>query len=158
MTSDPQTPNAQSIAKAIEILLVEDNPADILLTEEAFGEAHFLHRLHVARDGVEALSFLRRQGPHAHVPTPDVILLDLNMPRMGGLEVLDVLKADHALRNIPVVVLTTSRAESDIWRSYNLHANAYIPKPVTISEFVDVIKSFGSFWFSIVALSPKQRP
>ncbi|MBB5234066.1 response regulator [Deinococcus budaensis] len=144
--------------KAIEILLVEDNPADILLTEEAFEEAHFPHRLHIARDGVEALSFLRRQGLHAGAPTPDVILLDLNMPRMGGLEVLDVLKADDALRNIPVVVLTTSRAESDIWRSYNLHANAYIPKPVTISEFVDVIRSFGSFWFTTVALSPKHQP
>lgn len=144
--------------KAIEILLVEDNPADILLTEEAFEEAHFPHRLHLARDGIEALSFLRRHGPHAGAPTPDVILLDLNMPRMGGLEVLDVLKADDALRNIPVVVLTTSRAESDIWRSYNLHANAYIPKPVTISEFVDVIRSFGSFWFSTVALSPKHQP
>ena len=144
--------------KPIEILLVEDNPADILLTEEAFEEAHFPHRLYIARDGVEALSFLRRQGPHAGVPMPDVILLDLNMPRMSGLEVLDVLKADDALRNIPVVVLTTSRAESDIWRSYNLHANAYIPKPVTISEFVDVIHSFGSFWFTTVALSPKHRP
>ncbi|EYB69208.1 CheY-like receiver [Deinococcus phoenicis] len=144
--------------QAIEILLVEDNPADIMLTEEAFSEAHFPHHLHLAKDGVEALGFLRRQGPYASAPTPDVILLDLNMPRMSGLEVLDVLKADDALRNIPVVVLTTSRAESDIWRSYNLHANAYIPKPVTIAEFVEVIKSFENFWFSIVALSPKQRP
>lgn len=144
--------------KPIEILLVEDNPADILLTEEAFDEAHFPHHLHVARDGVDALAFLRREGPYAGAATPDVILLDLNMPRMGGLEVLDVLKVDDALRNIPVVVLTTSRAESDIWRSYNLHANAYIPKPVTISEFVDVIRSFGTFWFATAALSPKERP
>lgn len=142
----------------IEILLVEDNPADILLTEEAFEEAHFPHRLHLAQDGVEALAFLRREGEHAQVPRPDVILLDLNMPRMGGLELLDVLKVDPALRNIPVVVLTTSRAENDIWRSYNLHANAYIPKPVTISEFVDVIRSFENFWFSIVTLSPERRP
>ena len=144
--------------KPIEILLVEDNPADIMLTEEAFEEAHFAHRLHLARDGIEALSFLRREGAHAEAPTPDVILLDLNMPRMGGLEVLDVLKADDMLRNIPVVVLTTSRAEGDIWRSYNLHANAYIPKPVTVSEFVEVIKSFGNFWFATAALSPKERP
>lgn len=144
--------------KPIHILLVEDNPADILLTQEAFEEAHFAHHLHLAKDGVEALSFLRREGPHAGAPTPDVILLDLNMPRMGGLEVLDILKADEVLRNIPVVVLTTSRAEGDIWRSYNLHANAYIPKPVTVSEFVDVIKSFGSFWFATAALSPKERP
>jgi CheY-like chemotaxis protein len=107
---------------------------------------------------VEALNFLRREGPHGQAPTPDVILLDLNMPRMSGLEVLDVLKADEALRNIPVVVLTTSRAEGDIWRSYNLHANAYIPKPVTVSEFVDIIRSFGTFWFATAALSPKERP
>ncbi|WP_034388979.1 response regulator [Deinococcus sp. YIM 77859] len=144
--------------QAIQILLVEDNPADILLTEEAFSEAHFPHDLHIAKDGVEALTFLRKEGSHQDKPTPDVILLDLNMPRMSGLELLDVLKADEALRSIPVIVLTTSRAESDIWRSYNLHANAYIPKPVTISEFVDVIKSFENFWFSIVALPPKQRP
>ncbi|GMA17156.1 response regulator (plasmid) [Deinococcus metallilatus] len=144
--------------KAIQILLVEDNPADIMLTEEAFAEAHFPHHLHIAKDGVEALEFLRHEARHAGSPTPDVILLDLNMPRMSGLELLDVLKADVALRNIPVVVLTTSRAESDIWRSYNLHANAYIPKPVTISEFVEVIKSFENFWFSTAALPPKQRP
>jgi len=142
----------------IEILLVEDNPADILLTEEAFSEAEFPHRLHIARDGVDALGFLRREGPHAGAPTPDVILLDLNMPRMSGLEVLDVLKADATLRNVPVIVLTTSRAESDIWRSYNLHANAYIPKPVTVGEFIDVIQSFRSFWFSTAALSPKRQP
>lgn len=142
----------------MEILLVEDNAADILLTEEAFSEAAFAHQLHVAQDGIEALAFLRREPPYPHAPTPDVILLDLNMPRMSGLELLDVLKADDDLRNIPVVVLTTSRAESDIWRSYNLHANAYIPKPVTIDEFVEVVKSFGAFWFGTVALSPKQRP
>ncbi|MFC4427862.1 response regulator [Deinococcus navajonensis] len=142
--------------KPIDILLVEDNPADILLTEEAFEEAHFEHRLHVAKDGVEALSFLRREGPHAGAPRPDVILMDLNMPRMGGLEVLDILKEDEALRSIPVIVLTTSRAENDIWRSYNLHANAYIPKPVSVSEFVDVIRSFGNFWFTKVALPSRQ--
>lgn len=144
--------------RPIEILLAEDNPADILLTQEAFDEAHFAHHLHLARDGVEALAFLRREGTYAGAPVPDVILLDLNMPRMGGLEVLDVLKADETLRRIPVVVLTTSRAEGDIWRSYNLHANAYIPKPVTISEFVEVIVSFRSFWFSTASLPPREKP
>ena len=144
--------------RAIEILLVEDNPADILLTEEAFDEADFPHRLHVARDGIEALAFLRREGAYAGVPVPDVVLMDLNMPRMSGLEALDILKEDEALRRIPVIVLTTSRAESDIWRSYNLHANAYIPKPVTISEFVGVIKSFEAFWFGAAALPPREQP
>lgn len=144
--------------KAIEILLVEDNPADIMLTEEAFEEAHFPHHLHTARDGVEALRFLRREGPYAACPRPDVILMDLNMPRMGGLEVLDILKVDGDLRSIPVIVLTTSRAESDIWRSYDLHANAYIPKPVSVVEFVDVIRSLGNFWFTKVALPPDHRP
>ncbi|KQQ97767.1 response regulator [Deinococcus sp. Leaf326] len=144
--------------RAIEILLVEDNPADILLTEEAFGEADFLHRLHVARDGVEALAFLRREGAYAGAPAPDVVLMDLNMPRMSGLEALDILKEDEALRRIPVIVLTTSRAESDIWRSYNLHANAYIPKPVTVGEFVEVIRSFEAFWFGAAALPPREGP
>lgn len=142
--------------KPIDILLVEDNPADILLTEEAFEEADFEHRLHVAKDGVDALAFLRHEGPYAAGPRPDVILMDLNMPRMGGLEVLDILKEDEALRSIPVIVLTTSRAETDIWRSYNLHANAYIPKPVSVSEFVEVIRSFGNFWFTKVALPPNR--
>ena len=136
----------------VEILLVEDNPADVMLTREAFEDAHFLHRLHHARDGVDALSFLRREGPHVAAPRPDVVLLDLNMPRMTGLELLDILKLDSELRSIPVIVLTTSRAESDIWRSYNLHANAYIPKPVSIAEFEDVIQTLGNFWFRKVAL------
>jgi CheY-like chemotaxis protein len=148
----------RAVMKSIDILLVEDNGADILLTEEAFSEAHFPHTLYLARDGVEALAFLRREGDHAAAPRPDVILLDLNMPRMGGLEVLDVLKVDDDLRNIPVIVLTTSRAEQDIWRSYNLHANAYIPKPVTLAEFVDVIRSFGAFWFATAALPPDHQP
>lgn len=144
--------------KPIEILLVEDNPADIMLTEEAFDEAHFPHRLYSARDGLEALRFLRREAPYQDMPRPDVILMDLNMPRMGGLEVLDVLKVDEDLRSIPVIVLTTSRAENDIWRSYDLHANAYIPKPVSVSEFVDVIRSLGNFWFTKAALPPDHKP
>lgn len=140
--------------KPIEILLVEDNPADIMLTEEAFEEADFAHRLHVAHDGLEALAFLRREGQHHAAPTPDVILMDLNMPRMSGLETLDILKVDADLRHIPVIVLTTSRAEEDIWRSYNLHANSYIPKPVTISEFIGVIRSLGAYWFGTATLPP----
>ena len=144
--------------KPIEILLVEDNPADILLTEEAFEEANFAHRLHVAHDGMEALDFLRRQPPFQDAPTPDVILMDLNMPRLSGLETLDVLKEDSNLRHIPVIVLTTSRAEEDIWRSYNLHANSYIPKPVTISEFVQVIQNFQQFWFGTAALPGHSSP
>lgn len=144
--------------KPIEILLVEDNPADIMLTEEAFEEAQFPHQLHIAKDGLEALAFLRREAEFTGAPTPDVILMDLNMPRMSGLEALDVIKEDRDLRRIPVIVLTTSRAEEDIWRSYNLHANSYIPKPVTISEFVDVIKSFEAYWFTTATLPPKQYP
>lgn len=142
--------------RAIEILLTEDNPADILLTEEAFEEADFPHRLHVARDGVEALTFLRREE-NGELPTPDVILLDLNMPRLSGLELLDILKEDPHLQHIPVIVLTTSRAEEDVWRSYKLHANAYIPKPVSIGEFVEVIRSLGNFWFSVAALPSGPR-
>ena len=142
--------------RAIEILLPEDNPADILLTEEAFEEADFPHRLHVARDGVEALTFLRREE-NGELPTPDVILLDLNMPRLSGLELLDILKEDPQLQHIPVIVLTTSRAEEDVWRSYKLHANAYIPKPVSIGEFVEVIRSLGNFWFSVAALPSGPR-
>ncbi len=138
--------------RPINILLVDDNPADVMLTEEAFAEADFPHQLYVARDGLDALEFLRREPPYEGVPTPDVILLDLNMPRLSGLETLDVLKEDHNLRHIPVVVLTTSRAEEDIWRSYNLHANSYIPKPVTLSEFIEVIRSFRTYWFSTAML------
>lgn len=144
--------------RPVEILLVEDNPADVMLTQEAFEEAHFPHRLSHARDGVDALNFLRRSEEHAGAPRPDVILMDLNMPRMTGLELLDILKEDDELRSIPVIVLTTSRAESDIWRSYNLHANAYIPKPVSIAEFVEVIQTLGNFWFHKVALPHPPRP
>ena len=139
----------------IEILLVDDSEADVMLTQLAFEEARVANRLHVARDGVEAMEFLHRKGPHADAPTPDVILLDLNMPRMNGLEVLEALKAHDRLRNIPVVVLTTSQAEADVWRSYNLHANAYIPKPVSLPSFLEVVRSFENFWLAVVKLSPK---
>ena len=144
--------------RKIEILLVEDNPADVMLTEEAFEEARIANRLHVARDGVDALEFLHRQGHYAEAPTPDVILLDVNMPRMNGLELLAVLKADPDLRRIPIIMLTTSRAEQDVWRSYDLHVNAYIPKPVSVGEFFDVVRTFETFWLAIVALPPHAVP
>ena len=143
--------------KPIRILLVEDNPADVMLTQVAFEEAAFAHEIHVATDGIEALAFLRRDEGYTDAPCPDVILMDLNMPRMSGMETLDVIKADPNLRRIPVIVLTTSRAEEDIWRSYDLHANAYIPKPVSISEFVDVIRNFEHFWVSTASLPPQKE-
>ncbi|AZI42101.1 response regulator [Deinococcus psychrotolerans] len=144
--------------RTIEILLVEDNPADVMLTEEAFEEARIANRLHVARDGVEALEFLRQQGNYQTAPMPDVILLDVNMPRMNGLELLAVLKADPELRRIPTIMLTTSRAEADVWRSYDLHVNAYIPKPVSVGEFFEVVRTFETFWLAIVALPPHNSP
>lgn len=144
--------------RTIEILLVEDNPADVMLTEEAFEEARIANRLHVARDGVEALEFLRQQGAYQTAPMPDVILLDVNMPRMNGLELLAVLKADPELRRIPTIMLTTSRAEADVWRSYDLHVNAYIPKPVSVGEFFEVVRTFETFWLAIVALPPHNSP
>ncbi len=136
----------------IEILLVEDNPGDVLLTVEALKDAKVRNRLHVTRDGVEAMAFLRLEGPYADKPRPDIILLDLNMPKKDGREVLTELKADPALKSIPVVVLTTSKAEEDILRSYNLHANCYISKPVDLEQFLKVIKSIEDFWLTIVAL------
>ncbi|PYE53623.1 response regulator [Deinococcus yavapaiensis] len=139
----------------IDILLVDDSEADVMLTQLAFEEARVENRVHVARDGVEALEFLYKQGSFVNAPTPDVVLLDLNMPRMNGLEVLAELKSHERLRNIPVVVLTTSQAEADIWRSYNLHANAYIPKPVSLPEFLEVVRTFEDFWLAVARLSPK---
>ena len=142
----------------IDILLVEDNPADVLLTEEAFLVSQVATRLHVARDGVEALEFLRREGGFHQAPLPDVILLDVNMPRMNGLELLSVLKNDARLRRIPVIMLTTSRAEEDVWRSYDLHVNAYVTKPVSVGAFFEVVRSFETFWLAMVALPPQRLP
>ena len=141
----------------IHILLVEDNLADIMLTQEAFEEAQFPHHLHVARDGVEALAFLRQEGEFQGEAIPDVILLDLNMPRMNGIEALSIIKADQNLRHIPVIVLTTSRSDEDIWRSYNLHANAYVPKPVALSDFMQVVENFRQFWLATAALPRSKR-
>ena len=125
--------------RPIEILLVEDNPADIRLTREALKDARVLNSLHVVVDGVAAMSYLRQQGAHAAAARPDLILLDLNLPRMDGREVLAAIKEDAGLKRIPVVVLTTSKAEEDIVRSYNLHANAYVTKPVGLAEFLGVV-------------------
>ena len=136
----------------VEILLVEDNEGDVRLTQEALKDAKLINHLSVAGDGVEAMEFLRQQGPHAHAPRPDLVLLDLNLPRKDGREVLKEIKADEKLRVIPVVVLTTSQAEEDVLRAYGLHANCYITKPVVFERFVTVVKSIESFWFSIVTL------
>ena len=138
--------------RSVEILLVEDSPGDVRLTREALREGKVRNRLHVASDGVEALAFLRREGRHAAAPRPDVILLDLNLPRMDGREVLAALKADPALRRIPVVILTTSQDEQDVLRAYELHANCYITKPVDLDQFIAVIQSIESFWLTIVTL------
>lgn len=138
--------------KSIEILLVEDNPADVRLTQEALREGKVRNNLHVARDGVEALEVLRREGKFAGVPRPDLVLLDLNLPRKDGREVLAEIKADPELKTIPVVVLTTSSAETDILRSYSLHANCYITKPVDLEQFVSVVKSIDDFWLTVVRL------
>jgi len=136
----------------INILLVEDNPGDVRLTVEALREGKVHNQLSVARDGVEALAFLRQEGQFAESPRPDVILLDLNLPKKDGREVLAEIKADERLRRIPVVVLTTSKAEEDILRSYALHANCYVTKPVDLEQFITVVRSIEDFWFSIVRL------
>ena len=140
------------MSKALDILLVEDNPADVRLTLEAFHEGKILNNLIVAKDGVEAMDFLHRRGKYAAAVRPDLILLDLNLPRKDGREVLAEIKADPALMRIPVVVLTTSRAEMDIVKSYNLHANCYVVKPVDLDQFVNVIKSIDNFWLTAVTL------
>lgn len=138
--------------RPVEILLVEDNPGDVRLTEEALRECGIAHRLSVASDGVEALAFLRGAGKHAAAPVPDIILLDLNLPKKDGREVLMEIKSDPVLRRIPVVVLTTSSAADDILRAYDLHVNCYITKPVDMDRFVEVMKAIDSFWFKVVRL------
>lgn len=136
----------------VEILLVEDNAGDVRLTREAFKEGKVRNNLNVAADGVEAMAFLHRQGRYADMPRPDLILLDLNLPRKDGREVLAEIKQDPQFQRIPVVILTTSQAEQDILRSYNLHANCYITKPVDLVKFLAVIRSVEDFWLTIVRL------
>lgn len=142
-------------ARPIEILLVEDNPADVRLTQEALAESKLFTNMSVAYDGVEALEYLRKEGQFKEATKPDLIILDLNMPRKDGREVLADIKADDNLKDIPVVILTTSRAEEDIIRTYKLHANCFISKPVDLEQFIQVVKSIESFWFTIVSLPTK---
>ena len=138
----------------VEILLVEDNPGDIVLIEEAFHDAGFDVKLNIARDGEEAHVFLRREGKHANAHAPDLILLDLNLPRKDGRELLGAIKSDPTLRRIPVIVLTTSRSERDIAKSYDLHANCYIIKPVGIEALTNVVRSIEHFWLRVSTLPP----
>jgi CheY-like chemotaxis protein len=137
---------------AIEVLLVEDSPGDVRLTREAFKDAKVYINLHVAADGAEAMEFLRRQGKHSTAPRPDLILLDLNLPKKDGREVLEEVKESLTLRSIPVVILTTSSSDTDIARSYQSHANCYITKPVNLEGFLKVVRSIDDFWLSVVKL------
>ena len=139
-------------SRIIEILLVEDNPGDVRLTREAFNEGRLLNNLNVVNDGVEALAYLRQEGEYASRTRPDLVLLDLNLPRKDGREVLEEIKADEKLRMIPVVVLTTSAAQEDVTRAYGSHANCYITKPVDLDQFLRVAQSIESFWLSLVRL------
>ena len=136
----------------VEILLVEDNAGDARLTREAFKDSKLLNALHHVQDGVEAMAFLRREGPYGNAPRPDLILLDLNLPRMDGREVLEAVKCDADLKRIPVLVLTTSNDEQDVLRAYHLHANCFITKPVRLEEFLKVVQSIEGFWLSVVRL------
>ncbi len=144
-----------NLGNAIEILLVEDNPADVRLTQEALKDAKVCNRMYTVPDGVEAMAYLRGEGRYAGRTRPDLILLDLNLPRKNGLEVLREIKEDAVLRRIPVVVLTTSQAEQDIVKSYDLHANCYICKPVDLDQFMLVVQTIEDFWLTIVRLPPE---
>lgn len=141
--------------RPIEVLLVEDSPGDVRLTQEAFREANGSIHLHVATDGMEAMGFLKREGLHAHAPRPDLILLDLNLPKMDGREVLALIKKDGSLKTIPTCILTTSEAEVDILKSYELQANCYLTKPVQLEAFENVVKSINDFWLTKVRLPPQ---
>jgi CheY-like chemotaxis protein len=143
--------------RPVQILLVEDNPGDVRLTIEALKEAKVLNKLTVVKDGIEALLLLRRQGQHAHAARPDLILLDLNLPKKDGREVLAEIKADDKLKHIPVVILTTSQDEQDVLKSYNLYANCYITKPVDLDQFIKVVKSIEDFWLGIVVLPKNEK-
>lgn len=144
--------NANHHVRPIDILLVEDSPGDVRLTKEALREAKLQNTLHVVQDGVDAMVFLRKQGRYADAPTPDLILLDLNMPRKDGREVLGEIKGDQDLKRIPVVILTTSDAEQDVFDTYNLHANCYITKPDDFNQFMDVVTKIEEFWQCTVKL------
>jgi chemotaxis family two-component system response regulator Rcp1 len=142
----------EQLGRPVEILLVEDNPGDVRLTAEALQDGKVWNRLSVAPDGVEALAFLRREGTHVAAPRPDIILLDLNLPKKDGRQVLAEIKSDTDLRRIPVVILTTSKAEEDIVKTYDLHANCFITKPVDFVQFLNVVQAVEDFWFCVVKL------
>ena len=144
--------NSVTSGRPIEILLVEDSATDVMLTEEALESAKMRNNLSVVKDGVEAMAFLRKDGKYADMPRPDLILLDLNMPRKDGREVLAEIKADKVLKHIPVVVLTTSQAQEDVLKAYGLHANCYIAKPVDFDQFANVVRAIDQFWFTVVTL------
>lgn len=144
-----------SAIKDLEILLVEDNEGDIRLTIEAFKEAKITNEVKVVRDGEEALDYLRKQGNYAGVPSPDIVLLDINLPKVDGKEVLSTMKNDPLLKSIPVIMLTTSSADSDVQESYDNHANCYVIKPVDLNKFMEVIRSIEDYWVSIVKLPNK---
>ncbi|MXR21100.1 response regulator [Halobacterium bonnevillei] len=141
-------------ADPVDILLVEDNPGDVRLTQEAFAEANINNDMHVVTDGEAALNFVEQRERHADAPRPDLVLLDLNLPKVDGLEVLEHIKTSEQLRRIPVIVLTSSEAEEDVAQSYDKHTNAYLTKPIDPGEFVDVIQSFEDFWLTVVQLPP----
>jgi CheY-like chemotaxis protein len=138
--------------REIQVLLVEDDPGDVLMTREAFQDYKVHNQLHVVNDGEQAMAFLRQEGEYAGLPRPDLVLLDLNLPRMDGREVLNAIKSDPELSSIPVVVLTTSEAEDDVLRSYSLHANAYVTKPVDFERFIDVVRQIDDFFVTVVRL------
>ena len=146
--------NTNPLFKPIDILMVEDSPTDVLLAKEALDHAKMLNRLYVVEDGAEVMAYLRREGKHAGATRPDLILLDLNLPKKDGREVLAEIKADENLKLIPVVVLTTSKAEEDILKAYGLHANCYITKPMNFERFTEVVHAIQDFWFTIVTLPP----
>ncbi len=141
-----------STGKPINILIVEDNPGDARLIKEVLNEGKILNDLHIVKDGVEAMEFLHKRGEYAKAPRPDLIILDLNLPKKDGREVLAEVKSDQHLKSIPIVIMTTSNAEEDILKSYNLHANCYITKPLDFHQFVKVVESIENFWFSMVKL------
>ena len=143
-----------NLARPVEILLVEDNPGDVELTAEALRAGKISNQMHVVEDGESAMAYLRKEGGYAGVPCPDVVLLDLNLPRKDGREVLAEIKADTGLKKIPVIILTTSQAEEDILRAYNLAANCYITKPVDLDQFTKVVHAIEEFWFTVVKLPP----
>jgi CheY-like chemotaxis protein len=143
------------VSDDIQILLVEDNPGDVRLTVEALRDAKVANELHVVGNGEEAIAFLRQQGKHVDAPRPDIVLLDLNLPRLDGRDVLSDIKSDPDLATIPIIVLTSSTAEADIQRSYELHANCFISKPVDFSEFLSAVRSLEGFWLKIVRLPPR---